>query len=740
METVAPLFTALIALSMAISTVVRNPRDRLFQVYGFMAGVISVVFASLFFLILTKDEAWRYALLASALLVAPASFRVYEQLLVGTQPRVRPIILFLSALGVAQLCVVAWFGSRSPLTITSNGLIVFGGLALQLVWVIRLGSQLPLQSERRRLNLLVWGGGIAILLMSVEMLLFDWNLWRGQLGSPFLLPPIGSLAVAGYIYLLGMVISSPRVLDRREVLSTFLTFVLLTVALGSLYAVLARLVSPRTGPFAEGVNILLATVLLLILYEPLKVALQGRIGRLFARERADWLGSLAALKRRIPGLIEEGPLLEALLDGGYLEGRVDLATVYLYDRDRGFYRFRGLQGHPEQDPIQAIPHRPFIDGFLEGRRWYELDQLESEAVGRAGAPRPDWVESVLATMQAMQAELCVPLQIGTTVVGLWGLRTQPGAPGFAMSELVALHDIADQLAVAVDNTRAFERMKERDRLAALGEMSAGLAHEIRNPLGAIKGAVQVMARADLREMEQEFLDIIVEEVDRLNGVVSQFLDYARPMRVHAIDVQPDTLMQSVMALVVAEGLPPGVHVDYQPGVDVQPVPMDIEKLKQVVLNVVRNAIDSVTKAGGTLTIRTSAHGRDDPNDRVTSLRRVAPTAGVVQVRRGGIQSTRWVELSFEDDGGGITEEDSRKLFIPFFTTKAGGTGLGLPICERIMRVHGGEIEIASRPAIGTRFTLRLPLPEPEEDEATHDPDALTTIEGMHAPDPPPDAA
>ena len=732
METVAPLFTALIALSMAISTVIRNPRDRLFQVYAFMAGVICVVFSSLFFLILTKDEAWRYALLATALLVAPASFRVYEQLLIRTRPRVKPIIVVLSVLAIAQLGVVAWFGSRSPLTITSNGLIVFGGLALQLAWVLHLGRKLELKSERRRINLLTWGGGIAILLMAIEMLLFDWNLWRGQLGSPFLLPPVGSLAVAAYVYLLGSVLGSRRVLDRREILGGFVTFVALTLILASLYALLARLMSPRTGPFAEGLNILLATVLLLILYEPLKEVLERRVGRLFARERADWIAALAALKRRIPGLIEEGPLLEALLDGAYLEGRIDLATVYLYDADRGFYRFRGLVGHPEQDPIQAIPHRPFIDGFLEGRAWYEQEQLENDAIGRAGAPRPDWVESVLGTMQAMQAELCVPLQIGTTVVGLWGLRRRPGASGFSMTELVALQDIADQLAVAVDNTRAFERMKERDRLAALGEMSAGLAHEIRNPLGAIKGAVQVMSRAELSEMQQEFQGIIVEEVDRLNGVVSQFLDYARPMQVHAIDVQADTLMQSVMALVVAEGLPPGVHVDYEAGVDVPPVSMDIEKLKQVVLNVLRNGIESMSEAGGTLTVRTSAHIRGG-DERVTSLRTVAPSSGLVRVRRGGIQSRGWVEISFKDEGGGITEEEARKLFIPFFTTKATGTGLGLPICERIMRAHGGEIEIISRPTTGTRFVLRLPLPEAEEpgDEQ----DGLATLDQLPALDP-----
>ena len=732
METVAPLFTALIALSMAVSTLLRSSQDPLNRAYALMAGSIAVIFLSLFALILTKDQPWRYALLASALLVAPTSFGVYQQLLSPLGRSFRGIIGALLLGAIVQLGVIAWFGSQSRVTITSNALLVFGGLGLHWLWVTRLGRRLNLEAERRRLRYLLWAGGAAILLIALEMALLDWNVWAGQTGSPFLLPPFGSLATAAYVYLMGSVISSRRMLDRSEIVVRFAVFVGLTTVLSALYAVVARLISPRTGPFAEGLNILLATILLLILYEPLKDQIEERVGRVFARERADWLRELAELKRRLPGLIEEEPLVAALLDGSTLQGRVDLATIYLIDEDRGFYRLRGREGHPEQDPLSAIPHRPFVDGFLEGRPWYELTALESEAIDRPGVPRPDWIESVVATMQGMQAELCVPLQIGASVVGVWGLRTHPGAAAFSTIELRALHDIADQLAVALDNSQAFERAKERDRLAALGEMSAGLAHEIRNPLGAIKGAVQVLGRRELAELDREFLGIIVEEVDRLNGVVSQFLDYARPMNVHAHDVLPDTLMQGIMSLVVAEGLPPGVHIDYVPGVDLPAVSMDIEKLKQVALNVLRNGVESMHERGGTLTVRTRVGARGAGSTQA-SMRALAP-GHLVQVKRGGVQTPEYLEFSFEDQGAGITEDEARKLFIPFFTTKATGTGLGLPICERIMRAHGGEIEIRSRPGRGTRFALRLPLepPPPLEEPETvvpdPDPDAAATLE------------
>jgi two-component system, NtrC family, sensor histidine kinase HydH len=239
----------------------------------------------------------------------------------------------------------------------------------------------------------------------------------------------------------------------------------------------------------------------------------------------------------------------------------------------------------------------------------------------------------------------------------------------------------------------------------------------------------VLNRREMADLDREFLGIIVEEVDRLNGVVGQFLDYARPMKVHGMDMQPDTLIQGVMALVVAEGLPSGVHVDYEPGVDVPSAEMDIEKLKQVMINVLRNGLEAMSDGGGTLTIRTRVGVRGSAGPGVTSLRTLAPRA-MVRVRRGGLQTVRFVEFSFTDEGEGITEEDARKLFIPFFTTKASGTGLGLPICERIMRAHGGEIEIQSRVGRGTSFALRLPLPDAVSTEDKID--ALTTIEDLRA--------
>jgi signal transduction histidine kinase len=549
----------------------------------------------------------------------------------------------------------------------------------------------------------------ALTAMGIEMAFVDWNFYGAQAATDAVFfPPFGSVATAAYVYFLGQVIQRNRLLDRLEIISRLVVFAVMAMVLGAVYGVLVRLIGHPTGPFAEAVDILIASILVLILYEPVKIATEAQVSRYFARERFEYIRAIEEMKRRLRGLIEVGPVIETLFDGSLFTGRQDLSSLYLYDEVRDGYRLRRWEGDPEKPLSPAFAQRPFIDGWLAGSDHYLLDDLAADEV-RQGSSAPDWLEPVQGTMRSMQAELSLPLRIGNTVIGVWNFRIRPGAPNFSEQELVLLRDLAGQLAVQIDNSKSFERMKERDRLATLGEMSAGLAHEIRNPLGAIKGATQILSKDnEFRSgRSQEFLGIIVEEVDRLDGVVGQFLDYARPMNMRVEPVDPDLLVRGVLSMVEAEGLPEGIRVDYSPGDGIPPVLMDVEKLKQVVINIVRNGIEAMAGSGGVLSIGTRLRGRG--SEHFPSLRMRSPRAGEVRTKRGHIASATWVELLIEDAGVGICADDISKLFIPFFTTKAQGTGLGLPICERILREHRGEIEIESVPDQGSRFILRLPV-------------------------------
>ena len=211
-------------------------------------------------------------------------------------------------------------------------------------------------------------------------------------------------------------------------------------------------------------------------------------------------------------------------------------------------------------------------------------------------------------------------------------------------------------------------MKERERLASLGQMAAGLAHEIRNPLGSIKGAAQVLQPIVQETNDasiKEFLNIIVEEVDRLNKIVSQFLDYARPYRGDPKPLDINDAVRKTLALMEKEGGHTGIEISTALFEGLPQVRADAEQLRQVFLNLSINAIQAMPQ-GGKLAVS-------------SSLRR--------STLRGA--TAAFLEVRFRDTGVGITAGDLKNLFIPFFTTKEKGTGLGLPISQRIVENHGG---------------------------------------------------
>ena len=266
---------------------------------------------------------------------------------------------------------------------------------------------------------------------------------------------------------------------------------------------------------------------------------------------------------------------------------------------------------------------------------------------------------------------------------------------FSREEIALFDGVVAQAATTIQNSAVYEARKERDRLAALGEMAAGLAHEIRNPLGAIKGAVQVMESLEDRAGPQaaEFLDVIVEEVDRLNRVVSQFLTYSRPFKGEYGPVDVATVIAGTVRL-----LPELVRervVVHLAGA-LPRIRGDADALRQVLHNLVLNALDATA-------------GMTDPAPRIEIA---------AFVRNRGLLRGDAVALEVRDNGPGLSAKTMTNLFVPFHTTKSGGTGLGLPISQRIVENHQGVIEVGNRPDGGARFTVLLPAREDMEGAAT----------------------
>lgn len=231
-----------------------------------------------------------------------------------------------------------------------------------------------------------------------------------------------------------------------------------------------------------------------------------------------------------------------------------------------------------------------------------------------------------------------------------------------------------------------EEMRRKEWMASLGEMSAGMAHEIRNPLGALAGAMQ-MLRKDLQsdETSQRLMDIAIREAQRLDTIITEFLQYARPPALNLGECDLNKVLAETLDLVEHEARTrTNVAIETSLFDGVLSGQVDQDQVKQVFWNLATNAFDAMPR-GGRLTIGTGCRKVD------------------VAGRKADV-----VEISFQDTGEGISKKNLDKIFLPFFTTKSYGSGLGLAAVYRIVDLHGGWIKVESQEGKGTRFVVCLP--------------------------------
>jgi len=225
----------------------------------------------------------------------------------------------------------------------------------------------------------------------------------------------------------------------------------------------------------------------------------------------------------------------------------------------------------------------------------------------------------------------------------------------------------------------FDEKLEREKALMLSEMAPVFAHEIRNPLGSIKGAAQYLKSEAASEEQQNLLDVIIEEVNRLNAVVHQFLDYARPYKLKFKAQNINVIIQKAISIIAANRLAENITIVRELNHNLPEVEVDEQQFIQVILNIALNAVESMPQ-GGTLTFRTS------------------------NIETGAEEA---ISITIRDTGSGISKEEIKNIFKPFYTTKKRGVGLGLAICQRIIKEHGGIIRVKSIPAQGTVFFIKL---------------------------------
>jgi two-component system sensor histidine kinase HydH len=289
-------------------------------------------------------------------------------------------------------------------------------------------------------------------------------------------------------------------------------------------------------------------------------------------------------------------------------------------------------------------------------------------------PRPmgDLIDRLKAERHIIVKEIDCPVMTNKTIPMEAIASFLEDEGGEFLGHVILFRDLSE--------IRHLKREVERSqRLASVGKLAAGIAHEIRNPLSSIKGFATYF-KERYREVpeDQETAEIMIQEVERLNRVIGQLLEFARPMRIKKKPTSLGDLVQDSIKMIAGDAHRKGINVQVNRIPDMEDVSIDADRMKQVFLNIYLNAIEAAER-GGTLSVELH---RDD--------------------------AVNTIEIVISDTGTGIKEEDLPHIFDPYFTTKSSGTGLGLAIVHKIIESHGGTVRVQNRHDTGTTVTIILP--------------------------------
>ncbi|MFQ5477222.1 MAG: ATP-binding protein [Candidatus Binatia bacterium] len=510
--------------------------------------------------------------------------------------------------------------------------------------------------------------------------------------------PVGSAGTMTLAWIMSYAFFRYRLMDvdlavSRSVANAAVLGVLATVAYGALLGAQKAYFGEVVLEFSLVVLGVLVTAT--FLFPRLLIKAEDTLEQSLFGEGRNYHEALLSLSRELPLLRDVNELAERVNSALTSPQGVCHSTIYL-EEDKGRFKLVHVSGSREATDLpESFTGAEALPAWLASKR---SPQVREEVVATAGPL--SLASQACEVMECQAHELALPLVSRQEFLGFVLLGPKRDGGIFSREDLELLSILSGQLSIAVLNAklnealaRTNEVLQRTDRLAAIGTMAAVLAHEIRNPLVAIRTFTQLLPeRYEDQEFRNSFLDLTLSEVDRISSLVSELLTFARPASHERDRFDLNDAVRSVCTLLETQARKQGVALEVIVGSVLPRIMADEDQVKQVVVNIVLNAIQSCDEKGK-VRVKTS-----------------------VQAREG----ETFVRLDVRDNGCGIDEEQLDNVFKPFFTTRSDGTGLGMPIAHQIVSRHGGFIEVFSRPGQGTTFSVFLPenpssLREMEED-------------------------
>ncbi len=383
-------------------------------------------------------------------------------------------------------------------------------------------------------------------------------------------------------------------------------------------------------------------------------------------------------------------IAERILSGLSEVTRCQEGSLYLVDREQE--RFRRLlvqgSGHSTSSP-STIPHEhPLVRHLSEQQQIFSTIRFDHQT-GHGT------VQAISVALESLLATAAIPLINKGKLIAFVLLNSSAQTDRFSPDRMELLNAMAQNAANALDSILVYEDlhqsqtlMRRTDRLRSLEIIAGGFAHEIRNPLTSIKTFIQLAPeRKDDQEFIRDFSKVVLDDVHRIERLIQEILDYARYMEPKLTDEDLNDIVSSCLYFIEVKADSRGIKIEKELASELPRVMLDRQQIKQVLLNLLLNAMDAMGERGGFLRVRTNRLVK--ANEQV------------------------WVQVEIEDTGEGISAANLEHIFDPFFTTKhtSGeneGTGLGLTIAHQIIQEHRGEIQVHSTEGTGTRFRINLP--------------------------------
>jgi len=682
LRTRTSLFCGVLALAIAVSVLLRSRPRRAQVFFALLAGDIGFWYLAQWLYHEWRSDLWARFTVVLAVLLPQFALHLFDA--IGPKSG-KPSVLLRVAFGLmVPLLVLSLTHHTHGVVRGAVFLYVFGLLAAGL-WSLALrGEGSGSRATQRRVRFLVFIGALAAVFSLAD--LFPWFI-----GAP--LPPVSAVFSIVFLFALSESLIRQRLVDLYDILAQLLISTALAFALAGIFYVFVKLFG---GFDTVYLGAILAAIVILVLFEPLRDQVEGYTHRVFLRERVDLERAVSRARANLVHTLQVGEMQAVVMTALESSHRATGATLYLRDPLGSDLLAASSFGPIVPPRIDVAAIGPLFERLERSPSlsFEEVAHSLAESRRSADTRAVDAGERLLSAAELfgpLKQGLCLAIRgEGREIVGLLLVMDDRVRDAFSLDDVALLESLAVQVGVVIGNSEQYKRLQERDRLAVLGQMAAGLAHEVKNPLGAIKGAAQLLSedRELTKDPEREFIDIILEEVERLDRVVGSVLDYARPSKGDpgAVDVNA-VVRRTLRVLASDRGEVPDVATDLAD--ELPPARADAEHLRQVLLNLIRNAVQAM---GGRGTIQIATRSREE-----------RPAGAPAK------DTKRWVEVAVRDHGPGIAPQVLKNLFVPFFTTKERGTGLGLAISQRVVADMGGRIEVSTRPGAGATFTVLLPV-------------------------------